>query len=141
MARRKLSRSANGGRRCLRRGLAVVNHRRSISCQFLCGGDSFPNDVAYFASEFLDRSIFLRDAFHASLQVERGLFRESQRLLHAARKSKDHHDQQNQSQTAAWVIAPASAVGPGGKSAKQKQNQYDQQYCSHSISAFKVTRS
>lgn len=71
MARRKLSRSANCGRRRLRRGLVVVNHRRSISCQFLCGGNSSSEGVANFASEFLDRSAFLRDAFHAPSKLSR----------------------------------------------------------------------
>jgi hypothetical protein len=50
----------------LQRSVIVVDHGRSISRQFLRGGDSSPNGVAYFASEFLDRSIFLGNALHGS---------------------------------------------------------------------------
>src|SRR5882724_12870647 len=44
---------------------------------------------------------------------------------------QDHHNQQDQSQTAARVVPPAAAVGPRWKRAEQKKHQKHDQNCSH----------
>ena len=46
--------------------------------------------------------------------------------LQSSRQSQDHQDQQHQTQPAAWIIAPARAVRPGGQGAQQQQNQDDE---------------
>ena len=42
--------------------------------------------------------------------------------LQSAHERKDHHDNQHQPQTAAWIVSPAGAVRPGRERAEQQQN-------------------
>ena len=44
------------------------------------------------------------------------------RELDPSRKDEDDHYQQDQSEAAGRVIAPASAMGPGGESTDQEKN-------------------
>jgi len=51
--------------------------------------------------------------------------------LQPAHQQKNDQDQQNQSQTAARVVAPSGAVGPGGKRSHYQQKHDDQENQSH----------
>jgi hypothetical protein len=53
------------------------------------------------------------------------------RHLHATSQSQNDDDQQDQTESAAGVVAPSGAVWPGGKRTKQQQDQNHQQDCSH----------
>ena len=48
-------------------------------------------------------------------------------LLDAPQKNQNQQDQDYESQTAAWVIPPVLAVGPGGQCAHKHENQDYQQ--------------
>jgi hypothetical protein len=47
--------------------------------------------------------------------------------LQAAEKQEHHQDDHDEAQAAAWVVAPATTVGPSGQTAKREQYENDQQ--------------
>jgi hypothetical protein len=51
--------------------------------------------------------------------------------LDLVHQHQDQHDDQNQAETAAGVVAPTSAVRPGGHSAEKQNDQHDEQDKSH----------
>jgi hypothetical protein len=48
----------------------------------------------------------------------------------------DHYDDQNQAQTAGWIISPAGAVRPKRERAHQQQNQQNNEDQAHEASPF-----
>src|SRR5215467_10578194 len=52
-------------------------------------------------------------------------------VLYPSKKQKDHEDQNDESETAAGVVAPAGAVGPCRQSTERNQEQNHNEYGYH----------
>ena len=63
---------------------------------------------------------------------------EAKDLLSPAHQGKDEDDDENQTQSATWVIAPASAIRPGWQSTNQQQDENDNQNRIHSFFLLEV---
>ena len=56
--------------------------------------------------------------------------------LYPPKEQQDDQNQKDQPESAAGIVSPVPAVGPGGKNANQHEDQDDKQYGSHDFSPF-----